>query len=81
MPAAKSVYIFGDFNNWDRKQYRLEKKDFGCWQLNLERGVIPHLSKVKLFIEGADGVWRDKISAWAKYAIQNEETKVLSLKL
>lgn len=28
-PGAKSLSIFGDFNNWDRDQYICEKNSFG----------------------------------------------------
>lgn len=63
------MYIFGEFNNWDRKSHALQKKEFGIWTLELDKGVIPHSTKIKLHIEGADGIFRDKISAWIKYAV------------
>jgi 1,4-alpha-glucan branching enzyme len=35
-PGAKSLSIFGDFNNWDREQYMCEKNDFGQFTITLK---------------------------------------------
>ena len=52
-PAAKSMSIFGDFNGWNRDQYRAERNEFGCFVMTLkacEDGtpLIKHKMKYKL---------------------------------
>ncbi|MEG0498808.1 MAG: 1,4-alpha-glucan-branching enzyme, partial [Alistipes sp.] len=31
LPGAQDVYLFGDFNGWQRTQYRLDKDRAGVW--------------------------------------------------
>lgn len=58
-PGAKEVYLTGEFNNWDAKQYSCTPDNFGNWELFLPRNEdgtypIPHSSKVKSFIRDAN---------------------------
>ena len=55
LPEAKDVYIFGDFNNWQRTELRLQRTKDGVWSIFLpdalygERLVLGALiSKTKL---------------------------------
>ena len=69
-PGAKGMRIFGDFNAWNRGEFFCEKNDFGCFCITLkalEDGTprIKHKMKYKIHIEGADGSWMDRNSAWA----------------
>jgi len=78
-PGAKEVYLMGDFNNWERKQYPLKKDQYGTWEIFIPRNQdksypIPHKSKVKIHILNAHHEWVDKIPAWITYAVQNEQT-------
>lgn len=80
-PSAKEVYLTGDFNNWDRKQYPLKPDSFGNWEVKLplnEEGdpIIPHGSRVKAHVLTANNEWVDRIPVWSKRVIQNEETKL-----
>jgi len=45
------------------------KDEFGFWHLKLKKDIVPHGSMIKLYVEGADGVFRDKISPWVTYSI------------
>lgn len=52
-PCAKAVSIFGDFNGWNREEYRAERNEFGCFCITLkakEDGstLIEHGSKYKI---------------------------------
>lgn len=74
-PGARGMRIFGDFNNWNRGEFFCEKNEFGCFTITLkalEDGTprIKHRQKYKIHIEGADGSWMDRNSAWATMQVQ-----------
>ena len=78
-PAALSLSLFGDFNNWNREQYYGKKNQYGCWQIVIPPAAdgscqIKHYTKYKIRIEGPDHIKRDKNSAWATYCVQNKES-------
>jgi len=78
VPAADRVYLYGDFNQWNRKSHPLERNQFGVWELMLPRlsnGSLPilHGSKTKLIIIKNDEEL-ERISPWSKYVVQNKET-------
>lgn len=73
-PHAKSMSIFGDFNQWNRGEFRCEKNEFGCFSCTIKANPdgtprIGHNTKYKIQIEGADGNWMDRNSAWATYQV------------
>jgi len=73
-PSAVSVTIFGEFNNWNREEYRCKKNEFGCHSLTLKANPdgsprIHHNTKYKIRIEEPDGTLKDRNSAWARYYI------------
>ena len=75
-PAAKEMYICGDFNKWNRKEHPLKKDQYGNWEIFLKRNPdgsypIPHRSKLKLHLLSAKDEWVDRIPAWISYVIQN----------
>jgi len=75
IPNARSVFLFGEFNNWIKFQHPFVSKDFGVWVINLKASkenkcVIPHNSELKLVIETSDGKLIERISPWAKYVAQ-----------
>jgi 1,4-alpha-glucan branching enzyme len=52
-PNARSLSIFGDFNEWNRDQYQAKRNDFGCFCLTLPAcadgtPLIKHNTKYKL---------------------------------
>ncbi len=79
LPGAKAVSVFGDFNDWDRDEYYLEKDDWGHWSIFLcdERlgGKLRHQSLLKLHVHGADDSKLDRVPAYIRRVVQNEETK------
>ena len=78
LPEAKDVYIFGDFNNWQRTELRLQRNREGVWSIFLPDAMygarLVDGSLYKLHIHGNNG-WRDRIPAYAKRVVQDETTK------
>ncbi|MEG1414582.1 MAG: alpha amylase C-terminal domain-containing protein [Mucinivorans sp.] len=78
LPGAKEVFVFGDWNDWQRTQYPLSKDQWGIWSVFIATDDNPrlqHESLIKLFIHGADDSWADRIPAYIRRVVQNEETK------
>ena len=78
LPAAHDVYLFGDFNNWQRTELRMKRDWNGVWSIFLPaamyRDRLTHGSLYKLHVHGENG-WLDRIPAYATRVVQNEETK------
>ena len=78
LPAAHDVYIFGDFNNWQRTQLRLSKDIHGVWSIFLPDAMyecrLTHGSLYKLHIHGDNG-WHDRIPAYATRLVQDDASK------
>lgn len=78
-PSAKEMYLFGDFNNWDRKACPLQRGEFGIWHCFVAdhqdgTPAIPHGSKVKATVITHDGMALDRNPAWATYCVQDPNT-------
>ena len=78
LPGAEDVFLFGDFNNWQRTELRLEKDASGVWSIFLPaamyRDRLTHGSLYKIHVHGANG-WKDRIPAWATRVVQDDATK------
>ncbi len=78
LPAAHDVYLFGDFNNWQRTELRLQRDRDGVWSIFLPDGMyrdrLTHGSLYKIHVHGHNG-WMDRIPAYATRVVQNDETK------
>ena len=78
LPEAYDVFIFGDFNSWQRTQLRLDKNRDGVWSIFLPNAMYGHLlthgSLYKLHVHGKNG-WHDRIPAYATRVVQDENTK------
>ena len=73
-PAAKGLTFFGDFNGWNRDEFRCEKDGFGQFNLTIKANPdgsprIQHNSKVKIQVEGPNGNRMDRNSPWSIYAV------------
>mmetsp|Transcript_10988 Transcript_10988/g.19036 ORF Transcript_10988/g.19036 Transcript_10988/m.19036 type:complete len:859 (+) Transcript_10988:107-2683(+) len=75
-PAAKSLGLTGEFNDWKPEvDHWAVKNSYGVWELFLEdladgTPAIPHRTKIKTRLEAATGEWVERIPAWAKWATQ-----------
>ncbi len=78
LPGAHDVYLFGDFNNWQRTELRLKRDQVGVWSIFLPaamyRDRLTHGSLYKIHVHGPNG-WMDRIPAYATRVVQNEESK------
>ena len=76
-PAAKGLFLIGDFNHWEYFTHPLRKNDDGIWEIKLDlsenKGLV-HQSKVKVVVQTESGT-QAKIPAYITRVIQNEETK------
>lgn len=75
-PAANSISVFGDFNGWNREEFRCGKDGFGQFTCTIKANPdgtprIPHNSKYKINVEGPDGSRMDRNSAWSTYQVQD----------
>jgi len=68
-PAARSLHLMGEFNNWSRSSHEFKKLDYGRWELLVpaENGkvAIGHGTKVKVLVNG-----QVRISPWASFVLQ-----------
>ncbi len=78
LPGAHDVYVFGDFNNWQRTEIRMHKDAAGVWSAffpaAMYRDRLTHGSLYKLHVHGDNG-WLDRIPAYAARVVQDDATK------
>ena len=78
LPGAKDVYLFGDFNDWNKTELRLQKNSHGDWSIFLADELfgdrLTHGSKVKMLVHGNNG-WLERIPAYIRRVVQHDETK------
>ena len=78
LPEAQDVFIFGDFNGWQRTQLRLDKDSSGVWSAffpdAMYEGRLTHGSLYKIHVHGRNG-WLDRIPAYATRVVQDEVSK------
>ena len=77
-PQAKDLFFFGDFNRWHRTDCRMERKDYGVWEIFLPTekygDSFVHGSKVKVLVHGDNG-WYERIPVFSNYVVQDDLTK------
>jgi 1,4-alpha-glucan branching enzyme len=71
-PEAKAITLFGDFNGWNREEFRCSKNEFGAFTITIKAKPdgtprIAHNSKYKINIEGSNGKKMDRNSAYSIY--------------
>ncbi|MBO5880478.1 MAG: 1,4-alpha-glucan-branching enzyme, partial [Paraprevotella sp.] len=78
-PNATEIYVIGDFNNWtETPQYKMKRiKGSGNWEIKLKPNAMKHgdLYKLKVYWDGGCG---ERIPAWCRRVVQDEETKIFS---
>ena len=77
LPGASDVYLFGDFNDWQRTELPLKKDKNGVWTLFLDREKwedrLVHKSKYKILVHGENG-WYERLPAYTFRAVEDPET-------
>ena len=77
-PNATAIYLIGDFNNWQKNEkYRLQPRENGVWELKISEKYIHHGDLYKLIVEW-NGGFGERIPAWCRRVVQDEETKIFS---
>ena len=77
LPGAKEVYLFGEFNGWDRTSLpMLKDRRTGVWSIFLhdDQYYLPHGSLYKILVVGDNGT-HERVPAYAMRAVQDEVTK------
>ena len=77
-PNATSIYVKGDFNNWQVSPgYRMTSKGNGVWELVLPKRAVKHgdLFKWHIFWDGGDG---ERLPAYATRCVQDPVTHMFS---
>lgn len=77
-PNATAIFLIGDFNNWQRHpDYQLKKLQNGIWEIKLPDFAMTHSQLYKLLVEWEGGSG-ERIPAWARRVIQDENSKIFS---
>lgn len=74
-PNARQMFLFGDFNGWDRHSVECQRDEFGIFTLFLadkDNGEpqIPHRTKVKIAMKTMSNEHIERIPAWIKVVWQ-----------
>lgn len=76
-PKAQDLYLFGDFNDWQRYSHRMTPNAYGQWEIFLPdekyRDRFCHLGRVKVLVHSESG-WHEKIPAYINRVVQDVET-------
>jgi 1,4-alpha-glucan branching enzyme len=77
-PKADDLYLFGDFNGWQRYTHRLTKSQEGIWEIFLPDSEyidrLTHLSKIKVLVHSGQG-WMERIPAYIQRVEQDPDSK------
>ena len=77
-PKASDLYLFGDFNGWQRSSHHMTRDKYGTWELFLDeesyKDRFTHKSLVKVMVHSDMG-WHERIPAYITRVVQDENTK------
>ena len=77
-PNASEIYLIGDFNKWrESESFRFSRLENGNWELLLKPEQIHHKDLYKLSMHWTGG-HGERIPAYARRTVQDEETKLFS---
>jgi 1,4-alpha-glucan branching enzyme len=76
-PNAQDLYLFGDFNDWQRYSHRLTRGQYGIWEIFLEeekyKDRFTHKSLIKVMIHSDLG-FQERIPAYIRRVVQDPVT-------
>jgi len=75
-PNAKEAHFIGEFNNWDITSHKMNRDEFGTFDIFLPRNAdgslpIKHNTKVKIALTLEDGTVLYRIPAWIRRVTQD----------
>lgn len=77
-PAAKGLYLIGDFNNWEYFTHPLKNIGNGIWEIKLDfetyKSTFTHQSKIKVVVQTHNGT-SARIPVYISRVIQDENNK------
>ncbi|GAB4480121.1 MAG: alpha amylase C-terminal domain-containing protein [Thermoflexibacter sp.] len=83
-PAAKALFLIGDFNEWNRISHPLKRRKDGIWEIFLDDKTysekFTHKSKFKVLVHSQAGEL-ERIPPYIRRVIQDETTKDFSAQL
>ncbi len=83
-PAAFEMFLFGDFNGWERTSHPLTKINYGIWEIFLDEKFYQdkfiHNSKFKVMVHAANG-WKERLPVWVTRVVQDDYTKDFAAQL
>ncbi len=83
-PAATSLSLVGEFNDWNREANQMTKNPDGIWEIFLDdktyKNKLKHESAVKVHVVSEKGSM-DRILAYAKYVTQDPTTHDFTARL
>jgi len=82
VPNATAVYLMGDMTEWrESEEFRLKRNNNeGEWEIHLLSDKMAHgdLYRLRVHWPGGQG---DRIPAWARYVVQDEDTKIFNARV
>lgn len=82
-PGALQLRLIGDFNDWNRFTHPMIRDDFGVWSIFLSdekyAGRLRHNSKIKVHVVAQDGKVRDRIPAYIKRVMQEDDKSFVGI--
>ncbi|WP_430812707.1 MULTISPECIES: alpha amylase C-terminal domain-containing protein [unclassified Carboxylicivirga] len=80
-PNATQMYLIGDFSHWqDKEEFRFEKKEYGVFELCINKKRLPHKTLYKLKVHWPGGC-AERIPVWATRLVQDDDTKLFAAQL
>jgi 1,4-alpha-glucan branching enzyme len=77
-PNATAIHLIGTFNDWrEDERWRMSAIGDGVWEIVLPEEMLRHGDLVKLLVKW-DGGQGERIPAWIRRVVQDEETKIFS---
>ncbi|NVJ85396.1 MAG: alpha amylase C-terminal domain-containing protein [Algoriphagus sp.] len=77
-PAARQLYLMGDFNWWDRESHPMKRNHRGDWEIFLPykqyKHTFIHGSNIKVRVIDAKGKSLDRIPAYIRRVVQDDKT-------
>ncbi len=72
-PGAEEMYLFGDFNHWNRRSHRMKKLDNGCFELFVPgKDSLQNGQRVRAIVIH-QGNELERIPAFANYVVQQPD--------
>jgi len=73
-PKAQDLYLFGDFNDWQRYSHRMNRLPNGIWEIFLDdrnyRERFVHQSRIKVMVHSDLG-WHERIPSYILRVVQD----------